>query len=820
MPLLKRFVGSCIDKIAIAVLFVFFFFIISPYGAASDIGSFIGLMTTKPYLYDYMPSGNEFRALDQRVMFYFILLNALYYSVSELILKGSLGKRIMGGMLTCEYGGPIDTTDILKRTLFATLLMFALMWMHNAMNLSIIFTILLFFMILDASVFLKKQSLIDILSKTTYSINIAEKGTKGCNAVVETNEEEGKCDESISIHSSGDVKTDSNNKSDMGDAANKVPSRLNLIKILSALLFITIPLAFGGMVYLLSTNTDKEYKRVYNELKYVRFLAGGDLYVHYAKARYFAKRIIQEDDNDTRPKPRGKFVCGYEGHGESKYYTRSKRLVPVEVPIYSKEYRLDYWGRRSKNIIGYRKVNKAGIYEIPHPFEFKTRLYVYNISTQKNIFAGKDTASPNILKDLREDIKRCGLEAASLNIDGKKTLSFHDGSFIRSIFFNNQKAYVLDVVPSPDAKTQSEIFLQSQKTRSIAMDLMNSLITEPLDSQKSWLQLKLYCPIALLILSCVCFFFLQTIKHKKCFCKSNKLCHVLFMYCVVCILVNLIVVIIQWNYLRNHYGDEGLLYLLFFGVSLFFNLISTIYFNHKSRLEFQSDILAPSFIKCYLSNRVENDIEKKSVVAFIIYPFWIIGQLPFGLFILLYVIPLSLMTFIGIECRHLFSWIYGKGTYKDRQENDRLGFKDYYLILDLTSNATILDVEKAFNHKIASYNLTEGKNRKNNYYYDLQEAYMVLSSEKRLRPAYDVEYDLYDRAGVDGNYSFTNKKLERDIKSIRKSLRNDKTKAKSFVVNNVVLISLIAWIIGILLLLFLIGEDSHNRSSTGFIDLY
>ena len=239
MPLFKRFIGSCIDKIAIAVLFALFYFIISPYGAASDIGSFIGLMTTKPYLYDYMPSGDEFRALDQRVMLYFILFNALYYSLFELVLKGSLGKRIMGGMLTYEYGGLVEATDIFKRTLFATLLMFALMWLHNAMNLSIIFTVLLFFMILDISVFFRNQSLVDILSKTIYSVNVAEKGTMKCNAVAES-EEKKEYNESNSKQLFDDVETNSNSKPEMENVNDKVSSRVVPINILSSLVIVTI----------------------------------------------------------------------------------------------------------------------------------------------------------------------------------------------------------------------------------------------------------------------------------------------------------------------------------------------------------------------------------------------------------------------------------------------------------------------------------------------------------------------------------------------------------------------------------------------------
>lgn len=300
---------------------------------------------------------------------------------------------------------------------------------------------------------------------------------------------------------------------------------------------------------------------------------------------------------------------------------------------------------------------------------------------------------------------------------------------------------------------------------------------------------------------------------------KNKRAHIFFIYCTLCVMVNLIIFIVQWFYLFDNKSVEGKIYLWGFGITVIFNLFSSLAFGKASEYEYTSDFLVFKHVKQYLKKRTCSESERKAVTAFVFYPLWIVGQLPFGLFVLLYVIPLSLFIFIGIECRNLFNWMSGGSMLKQEKDNEKTMFKDYYLILDLPNHATSLDVERSFNHFLAQYNSTSERNQNRELWFDLQEAYRVLISENRLRPLYDREYMIYDNYDNRDNYElsnpyvFSDKKLERDIMLIRESLRREITRSKRYRKINIVVVSLIIWVIvaSVVGLYFAIDKSSNHR---------
>lgn len=304
----------------------------------------------------------------------------------------------------------------------------------------------------------------------------------------------------------------------------------------------------------------------------------------------------------------------------------------------------------------------------------------------------------------------------------------------------------------------------------------------------------MYLPLLGICILCLFFIIVEIITHYQQL-NKNKCSHLLFIYCIICVLANLIAFILQYLYINNKNIDGANNYLWLFGFSLLFNLISVHFFNKKSKSEYTTDFLMPAWVKKYLDIRTVNESEKRAFVAFILYPFWILSPIPFGIMVFLYVIPLSLFVIIGMEGRCLFHWLHEKDE-QGADNNDGMSiFNDYYLILDLPTNASSLEIEKSFNHKMAKYNSTSEKLKNKEEWLDLQEAYRVLVSENRLRPLYDKEYLIYEKSELISPYIFTDKKLERDINLIRDTLRRDKSDQKQHKRLNIVVLSLILWIL-------------------------
>lgn len=90
-------------------------------------------------------------------------------------------------------------------------------------------------------------------------------------------------------------------------------------------------------------------------------------------------------------------------------------------------------------------------------------------------------------------------------------------------------------------------------------------------------------------------------------------------------------------------------------------------------------------------------------------------------------------------------------------------FKDYYLILGISSDANPKEIEKAF----------KDAGRKNNLHgiismdsHDIQEAFQILS-DPELKILYDKELEAYNASGDFDNYTIQDSKLEDKISSLQ-----------------------------------------------------
>lgn len=95
-----------------------------------------------------------------------IIVNLLYYLICEYILKASLGKKIMKCKIIKRNGGEIENREIFSRTGIMTALLLSAVIIQMSLNINAYITSILFFFILDFTVFTRQQSLVDKYSDT------------------------------------------------------------------------------------------------------------------------------------------------------------------------------------------------------------------------------------------------------------------------------------------------------------------------------------------------------------------------------------------------------------------------------------------------------------------------------------------------------------------------------------------------------------------------------------------------------------------------------------------------------------------------------
>jgi len=107
-------------------------------------------------------------ALDvyQKHVLIFVIVNLQYYFLCEYFFRASFGKKILKCQIRKRNGSEIGNSEIFSRTgiLFALLLMAVAL--HMFLNLNAYITSILFFGILDFTVFTRQQSLVDKYSET------------------------------------------------------------------------------------------------------------------------------------------------------------------------------------------------------------------------------------------------------------------------------------------------------------------------------------------------------------------------------------------------------------------------------------------------------------------------------------------------------------------------------------------------------------------------------------------------------------------------------------------------------------------------------
>lgn len=524
-------------------------------------------------------------------------------------------------------------------------------------------------------------------------------------------------------------------------------------------------------------------------------------------SHYFDKKETKDNSEQLKeigPIPEGKFVSSFDGKGEGTYgYWKPYLAMRSRAVYYTKKvpqrYVDDYFGR-----IEFEELEKVKYVNEPYwdsryttiPYEYTYTFSVidlsdsissnasdsiYSICTKQ--FAKQLTSyknwnfSPNQVKCRRN--ANWAKFYMSVLPKNKVAVVFQSKdekgvSVIRAVYFANRKAYVLDV-HSPYELIEN------------ANAIMETFTTFYLQDYNDMVSMRLLLTIlgciAFVVFGLICLLILKIVLQNR-ETVLPKQAKYLVRYACVMWFVNIICVFadvypIFTGELRqdSYWWNIFLLFLCAVGMNIFTNM----YVVNKAKAENEFDYLIPKWLKFYLIKRHITDAEYKSVVVFLLYPFFILGNLPFGICVLGYILPVAILSVILMEVR-----IFSKWTHEDTNGNNSNGveelgvFKDYYLLLDINRDASEMDIDIAFNKAMAKYNSrTDAKLYNEVYKRNIQEAYRVLSSTNRLKPEYDKEFDAY-RASNDSEYLYSDERTKRDIMLVQKELRGTLLASKKY----------------------------------------
>lgn len=519
-------------------------------------------------------------------------------------------------------------------------------------------------------------------------------------------------------------------------------------------------------------------------------------------SHYFDNRRIKENSKylkEIGPIPTGKLISYFDGkedciHGYWKpYLAMGKRAVyyaeKKPVRYNNGELVRDIWGQ-----IEYEMIPKVKYIDTPYwdeqwitlPYNYTYTFSVFDLSDSissnapDSVYSNytkrfakqlasyeKWIISPNELKCKRNEnwakyyksVLPMKKEAVAF-----QTLDPKGVSVIRLVYFANRKAYVLDV-HSPYELTEN--------ANKIMDDFTTFYLQDYNDMVSMQLLLFILCCLAFILLVVICFFMQKSILRNKGI-SLPKSARCLQCYIYISWFVNIICVFadiypIFTGYLRQDSYWWSVFILFLFSVCM--NVFTSMYIANKVKTEHNFDYLIPKWLKFYLSKRHITDAEYKSVIVFLIYPFFLLSNLPFGICCLAYILPVTIVSIILIELRNFSKWTYADTKHNNPDGIEEFGvFKDYYLLLDANRNASEEDLYNAFNKAMAKYHLGIDSDLYNETYKrNIQEAYCVLSSTNRLRPEYDKEFEEY-RKSNSMDYQFSDVNTQKDIMFIQREL--------------------------------------------------
>lgn len=882
MNIYYRILGSLIDKLLIVILFVALFLTFYQYSAPAYLGTFWGgCFYETPNIYSLTEaSGCEYslKEIDITVVAIFCIANFIYYFLFEAILKASLGKYICGGVAYTEDENPISVKDAFIRSLVLQLFIITAVWIRfSLLSVSYLILIILFFCILDLPVFFKKQSLVDIATNTIYLRKKAIKENKAT-----TKRESQINDKSNSkintficvagfliigiLYTSNKFSKELNLLENMNSFiktnnkfVNYEREQLSILKgtgyFTDSLEHKTLdelnalgPVPYGKVISTIggtelgtySYNVSRREKHHYQYPRWLEYNDESDWYWYqYYETKYKDFKYIYSlttidlyksytDNNDienttaTIYKKLKLHLSSYD----NKEFSLSDYSAHIRWSLYcdsipKNTHSISYWTCDEKGIPVIRSIILAN--KRAYVLEVKSEYYTLN-EASKLLKQFTTFYLPNYygkVHDVKEKIYIYGigmfllLIVICINIysllkvckEGNCKLSHNKCSNLICILI----CIIFFVI-------SYNIFKFSQFPK-LNFQLPYGYGGIWYECDNTYLRLYAISVFSVILYSLI----VAILKYYKN--KANAInpkSKKILVYISIAFLINILVCYLQLSYVTDKtiiFDNKCKTLLNLFGLSIFMNSITLPYTITKLYDKVSYDAILPSWMKKYFNNRCISEQERKSFVSLIAYPLLILGNLPFGAYILIYIIPITLLFFMIVEARRLMSWINGKSYVNIVSNNkDTAVFKDYYLILDLPLTASEDDVNSAYNKIIARNNANPNMYSKQ-FIDDVNEAYRVLSSTNNVRPKYDKEYTLY-KATNDRIYKFSNSQTEKEILYIQGSIAPQQKKQKRMpIVNNAVFLAILI-LIAILLIFISIVYQSYNNGNYDCDSIY
>lgn len=862
------------DKIFILILFLLTFIAIYQYSAPTYLGTFWGgCLYEIPNTYKFTEAaGCEYslKEIDITVVTVFSIVNFLYYFLFESTLKASLGKYICGGIACTEDEKTISVKDAFLRSLVLILfIVVAVTIRFSILQVSYIFLILLFFCVLDLPILFKKKSLVDIATDTFYvsrkslkedkitspedkqtlviKKNNSKVNTLFCilgflivgiiyssyrfskelnllhnmNSFIKVNNNSFKNyeREQLSVLKGTGYFTDSleHKTLDELNALGPVPYG----KVISTIGG-TEPGTYSYNVPISEYNDKPDwYWGLYSETRYKDFE-----YKYSLTTIDISKFYTDSNDTEITTDEIYKELKRNLGSFENKEFSLSDYSAHIRWSLYydsipKNTHSISYWTCDEKRIPVIRSIILAN--KRAYVLEVKSEYYTLN-EASKLLKQFTTFYLPNYfgkVYDVKEKFYIYGLGmfllliAICINIysllkvckEGNCKLSYNKCSHLICILI----CIIIFII-------SYNIFKFSQFPK-LNFRLPYGYGGIWYECDKTYLRLYAISVFSVILYSLI----VAILKYYKN--KANAInpkSKKILVYISIAFLINILVCYLQLSYVTDKtiiFDNKCKTLLNLFGLSIFMNSITLPYTITKLYDKVSYDAILPSWMKKYFNNRCISEQERKSFVSLIAYPLLILGNLPFGAYILIYIIPITLLFFMIVEARRLMSWINGKSNVNIVSNNkDTAVFKDYYLILDLPLTASEDDVNSAYNKIIARNNANPNMYSKH-FIDDVNEAYRVLSSTNNVRPKYDKEYTLY-KATNDRIYKFSNSQTEKEILYIQESIAPQQKKQKRMpIVNNAVFLAILI-LIAILLIFISIVYQSYNNGNYDCDSIY
>ncbi|WP_337668316.1 RDD family protein [Prevotella sp.] len=874
MKIYLRIFGSLMDKIFILILFLLTFIAIYQYSAPTYLGTFWGgCLYEIPNTYKFTEAaGCEYslKEIDITVVTVFSIVNFLYYFLFESTLKASLGKYICGGIACTEDEKTISVKDAFLRSLVLILfIVVAVTIRFSILQVSYIFLILLFFCVLDLPILFKKKSLVDIATDTFYVSRKSLKEDKITSPedkqtlVIKKNNSKVNTLFCILgflivgiIYSSYRFSKELNLLHNMNSFIkvnnnsfkNYEREQLSVLKgtgyFTDSLEHKTLdelnalgPVPYGKVISTIggtelgtysynvpiSEYNDKPdwYWGLYSETRYKDFE-----YKYSLTTIDISKFYTDSNDTEITTDEIYKELKRNLGSFENKEFSLSDYSAHIRWSLYydsipKNTHSISYWTCDEKRIPVIRSIILAN--KRAYVLEVKSEYYTLN-EASKLLKQFTTFYLPNYfgkVYDVKEKFYIYGLGmfllliAICINIysllkvckEGNCKLSYNKCSHLICILI----CIIIFII-------SYNIFKFSQFPK-LNFRLPYGYGGIWYECDKTYLRLYAISVFSVILYSLI----VAILKYYKNKANAiNPISKKILVYISIAFLINILVCYLQLSYVTDKtiiFDNKCKTLLNLFGLSIFMNSITLPYTITKLYDKVSYDAILPSWMKKYFNNRCISEQERKSFVSLIAYPLLILGNLPFGAYILIYIIPITLLFFMIVETRRLMGWINGKSYVNIVSNNkDTAVFKDYYLILDLPLTASEDDVNSAYNKIIARNNANPNMYGKQ-FIDDVNEAYRVLSSTNNVRPKYDKEYTLY-KATNDRIYKFSNSQTEKEILYIQESIAPQQKKQKRMpIVNNAVFLAILI-LIAILLIFISIVYQSYNNGNYDCDSIY